>query len=66
MATIIATATTIIFSWNCGVEGPTEDPQINAFALIGSAGNILTTLFLSQGVPMLCGGDELGGNPERK
>src|SRR5215471_1307556 len=46
-------------SWNCGVEGPTEDPQINALR-DRQRRNFLTTLFLSQGVPMLCGGDELG------
>src|SRR5438445_6393054 len=44
-------------SWNCGVEGPTNDPEINA--LRGrQRRNFLTTLFLSQGVPMLPGGDE--------
>src|SRR5438105_8377998 len=46
-------------SWNCGVDGPTEDPQINALR-DRQRRNFLTTLFLSQGVPMLCGGDELG------
>ena len=46
-------------SWNCGVEGPTDDPQINALRE-RQRRNFLTTLFLSQGVPMLCGGDELG------
>jgi isoamylase len=46
-------------SWNCGAEGPTDDPQINA--LRGrQRRNFLTTLFLSQGVPMLSGGDEWG------
>src|SRR5256712_1334786 len=46
-------------SWNCGVEGPTNDPEINA--LRGrQRRNFLTTLFLSQGVPMLPGGDEWG------
>ena len=46
-------------SWNCGAEGPTDDPEINA--LRGrQRRNFLTTLFLSQGVPMLLGGDELG------
>jgi len=46
-------------SWNCGVEGPTDDPQINALRE-RQRRNFLTTLFLSQGVPMLCGGDEWG------
>jgi glycogen operon protein len=46
-------------SWNCGVEGPTSDPAI--LALRGrQQRNLLATLFLSQGVPMLLGGDELG------
>jgi isoamylase len=46
-------------SWNCGVEGPTEDAQINALRE-RQRRNFLTTLFLAQGVPMLCGGDEWG------
>ncbi|PYJ31319.1 MAG: glycogen debranching enzyme GlgX [Verrucomicrobia bacterium] len=46
-------------SWNCGVEGPTDDPQINALRE-RQRRNLLTTLFLSQGVPMLLGGDEWG------
>jgi glycogen operon protein len=46
-------------SWNCGVEGLTDDPQINALR-DRQRRNFLTTLFLSQGVPMLCGGDEWG------
>ena len=46
-------------SWNCGVEGPTDDPQINALR-DRQGRNFLTTLFLSQGVPMICGGDEWG------
>jgi glycogen operon protein len=46
-------------SWNCGVEGPTDDPNINAIRLRQQR-NFLTTLFLSQGVPMITGGDELG------
>src|SRR5437870_10866399 len=45
-------------SWNCGVEGPTDDPQINTLRE-RQRRNFLTTLFLSQGVPMLSGGDEL-------
>ncbi len=46
-------------SWNCGVEGPTDDPAINALRARQKR-NLLATLLLSQGVPMLCGGDELG------
>jgi len=46
-------------SWNCGVEGPTEDPEINELRARQQR-NFLATLFLSQGVPMLLGGDELG------
>jgi isoamylase len=46
-------------SWNHGVEGPTDDPAINALR-VQQQRNFLTTLFLSQGVPMLLGGDELG------
>ncbi|ORX02364.1 glycogen debranching protein GlgX [Mycobacterium szulgai] len=46
-------------SWNCGVEGPTDDPAVNE--LRGrQQRNFLATLLLSQGVPMLCHGDELG------
>jgi len=46
-------------SWNCGAEGPTNDPQVNALR-DRQRRNFLTTLFLSQGVPMLTGGDEWG------
>ncbi len=46
-------------SWNCGVEGPTQDPVINDLRERQKR-NFLTLLFLSQGVPMLCGGDEIG------
>jgi isoamylase len=46
-------------SWNCGVEGPTDDPVVNALRARQQR-NFLTTLFLSQGVPMLVGGDEFG------
>jgi isoamylase len=46
-------------SWNCGVEGPTDDPQIRELRL-RQRRNFLTTLMLSQGVPMLLHGDELG------
>jgi glycogen operon protein len=46
-------------SWNCGVEGPTSDPAVLALRARQQR-NLLATLFLSQGVPMLLGGDELG------
>jgi isoamylase len=46
-------------SWNCGVEGPTDDPAINALRSRQQR-NFLATLFLSQGVPMVVAGDELG------
>lgn len=46
-------------SWNCGVEGPTDDPAISALRERQKR-NFLATLLLSQGVPMLCGGDEIG------
>jgi isoamylase len=46
-------------SWNCGAEGPTDDPEILARRRLQQR-NLLTTLLLSQGVPMLLGGDELG------
>ncbi len=46
-------------SWNCGVEGPTDDPEINALRSRQQR-NFIATLILSQGVPMLCHGDELG------
>jgi glycogen operon protein len=46
-------------SWNCGVEGPTEDKAI--LALRGrQKRNMLATLLLAQGTPMLLGGDEFG------
>src|SRR6202521_2760265 len=50
-------------SWNCGVEGPTDDPEITVLRERQKR-NFLTTLFLSQGVPMLVGGDELGRTQE--
>jgi isoamylase len=46
-------------SWNGGVEGPTDDETVNALRARQQR-NLLTTLILSQGVPMLLGGDELG------
>jgi isoamylase len=52
-------------SWNCGAEGPTDDPAVNALRERQKR-NLIATLLLSQGVPMICGGDELshtqGGN----
>ena len=52
-------------SWNCGAEGPTDDPDILELRA-RQRRNLLTTLFLSQGIPMLLGGDEMartqGGN----
>ncbi len=46
-------------SWNCGAEGPTDDPAVTA--LRGrQKRNLLATLLLSQGVPMLLAGDEIG------
>jgi glycogen operon protein len=46
-------------SWNCGAEGPTDDPEVIALRARQQR-NFLATLFLSQGVPMLLGGDEIG------
>jgi glycogen operon protein len=46
-------------SWNCGLEGPTDNLQILALREKQKR-NFLTTLFLSQGVPMLLAGDEMG------
>jgi glycogen operon protein len=46
-------------SWNCGAEGPTDHPDVLRLRN-RQMRNFLATLFLSQGVPMLCGGDELG------
>jgi isoamylase len=46
-------------SWNHGIEGPTDDPEIRELRL-RQMRNFLTTLFLSQGVPMVLGGDEFG------
>jgi isoamylase len=46
-------------SWNCGIEGPTDDREVLALRRRQTR-NFLATLMLSQGVPMLLGGDELG------
>jgi isoamylase len=45
-------------SWNCGVEGETDDPEVNALR-DRQTRNFLTTLLLSHGVPMLLAGDEI-------
>ncbi|HEY3569794.1 MAG TPA: glycogen debranching protein GlgX [Thermoanaerobaculia bacterium] len=50
-------------SWNCGAEGPTDDPEVNALRARQQR-NFLATLFLSQGIPMLLGGDEMGRTQE--
>ncbi len=46
-------------SWNCGAEGETDDAEVNALRARQTR-NFLITLLLSQGVPMLLGGDEFG------
>ena len=46
-------------SWNCGAEGPTGDPTINRLRA-RQRRNLMGTLFLSAGIPMLLGGDEIG------
>jgi len=45
-------------SWNCGAEGTTDDPAINALRERQKR-NLMATLLFSAGVPMICGGDEL-------
>jgi glycogen operon protein len=47
------------FSWNCGVEGPTDDPGVVALRR-RQVRNLLTLLLLARGTPMLLGGDEIG------
>jgi isoamylase len=47
------------YSWNCGVEGPTEDPEVLALRL-RLRKNAMALLFLSQGTPMIYMGDECG------
>jgi glycogen operon protein len=53
------------FSWNCGIEGPTDDPKVLERRR-RHVRNLMVTLFVSQGVPMLMAGDEFlrtqGGN----
>lgn len=46
-------------SWNCGIEGPTDDPEVEALRARQQR-NLLATLILSQGTPMLAHGDEMG------
>jgi glycogen operon protein len=46
-------------SWNCGVEGPTDDPDVIALRERQKR-NLLATLLLSQGLPMMLAGDEFG------
>jgi glycogen operon protein len=46
-------------SWNCGLEGPTDDPEVNRLRR-RQRRNFITTLLLSQGVPMINAGDEFG------
>jgi isoamylase len=46
-------------SWNCGAEGPTADADINALRARQQR-NLLATVFISQGCPMLLSGDEIG------
>jgi isoamylase len=46
-------------SWNCGAEGPTEDAEVKKLRC-RQMRNFLATLLLSQGTPMICGGDEIG------
>jgi isoamylase len=46
-------------SWNCGIEGPTDDPAVLALRARQKR-NLIAALLLSQGVPMLLAGDEIG------
>ncbi len=46
-------------SWNCGVEGETDDPAVRELRA-RQMRNIFSTLLLSQGIPMICAGDEFG------
>ena len=46
-------------SWNCGAEGPSDDPAVSELRA-RQVRNFLATLFCSQGVPMLLAGDEMG------
>ena len=57
--------TSLNYSWNCGIEGPTDDPEIEALR-VRQIKNFLAILMVSQGTPMLLMGDEIrrtqGGN----
>ena len=46
-------------SWNCGAEGPTDDPGVISLRKRQTR-NFLATILFSQGVPMICHGDEMG------
>ena len=46
-------------SWNCGVEGPTDDETVKGLRR-RQMRNLMATVILSQGTPMICGGDEIG------
>ncbi len=46
-------------SWNCGAEGPTDDANVRRLRARQQR-NLMATLLLSQGTPMICGGDEIG------
>ncbi|MFT9232052.1 MAG: glycogen debranching protein GlgX [Bifidobacterium sp.] len=46
-------------SWNCGVEGPTSIGDVSELRM-RQCRNFLSTLLISQGIPMICGGDEVG------
>ncbi len=46
-------------SWNCGAEGPTDNPEVNELRA-RQMRNLMSTLLLSQGVPMILAGDEIG------
>ncbi|MET0386241.1 MAG: glycogen debranching protein GlgX [Polyangiales bacterium] len=50
-------------SWNCGAEGPTDDPAVNTLRARQQR-NLLASLFLSQGTPMLLAGDELNNSQQ--
>ena len=50
-------------SWNCGAEGPSDDPAVQALRARQQR-NFLATLLLSQGTPMLLGGDEFGNSQQ--
>jgi glycogen operon protein len=50
-------------SWNCGAEGPTQDAAVNELRARQKR-NLIATLLLSEGVPMICGGDELSNTQE--